>query len=369
MSQIDGGGPAARVPVPAGWVEVEPDAAGTDRGGRTVQVVTPADWDGPGGVRPTLSVTVTAPTSEQVAARVLADAQNTLEDVHVVSIDPWAVPGGTSSGRRLVFAHVDDDTTLTTLVWVTATAVDEVVVTARVDSVELHLHDRALAEAVAGIQLPAGQTASEQPGTAELARRARTVPWAEVAPTHGTHVPMVADPEARILVEASVGGRSLRFDATLARDQATIAATASPRASNHGADGRASAGDGAPSAFRIPVGRLALAVAQWLGLGPAWTARAEPVTVPISLVMNRLVDPSVPAPDGIDAATWQQPWFLWTLRSSATDSGLVMVDAGTSGQCAVMETEDERATRFAPLTSYNVWLTLNWLVSESLVGD
>jgi len=70
-----------------------------------------------------------------------------------------------------------------------------------------------------------------------------------------------------------------------------------------------------------------------------------------------------------DPDTWQQPWFLWTLRSSATDSGLVMVDTGTSGQCAVMETEDERATRFAPLSSYNVWLTLNWLISESLPRD
>jgi hypothetical protein len=45
-----------------------------------------------------------------------------------------------------------------------------------------------------------------------------------------------------------------------------------------------------------------------------------------------------------------------------------MVDAATSGQCAVMETDDERTTRFAPLSTYNVWLTLNWLVSESLIG-
>ena len=75
-----------------------------------------------------------------------------------------------------------------------------------------------------------------------------------------------------------------------------------------------------------------------------------------------------PAPEGVDRTTWQQPWFLWTLRSSATDSGLVMVDAGTSGQCAVMETDDEQTTRFAPLSSYNVWLTLNWLISESLLS-
>jgi hypothetical protein len=45
-----------------------------------------------------------------------------------------------------------------------------------------------------------------------------------------------------------------------------------------------------------------------------------------------------------------------------------MVDTGTSGQCAVMETDDEHTTRFAPLSSYNVWLTLNWLVAESLVS-
>jgi hypothetical protein len=90
------------------------------------------------------------------------------------------------------------------------------------------------------------------------------------------------------------------------------------------------------------------------------------VTVPISLVMSRLVDPTVPAPIGVDTTTWQQPWFLWTLRSSATDSGLVMIDADTSGQCAVMETDDAQVTRFAPLSSYDVWLTLNWLVRQSL---
>ena len=74
----------------------------------------------------------------------------------------------------------------------------------------------------------------------------------------------------------------------------------------------------------------------------------------------------MPPPAGADATAWEQPWFLWTLRSSATDSGLVMVDTGDAGQCAVMETADEKTTRFAPLSSYNVWLTLNWLVSESL---
>ena len=55
------------------------------------------------------------------------------------------------------------------------------------------------------------------------------------------------------------------------------------------------------------------------------------------------------------------------MRSSATDSGLVVVDAAARGQVAVMEGPDEERTRFSPLSSYNVWLTLTWLVNQSLV--
>jgi hypothetical protein len=201
--------------------------------------------------------------------------------------------------------------------------------------------------------------------TADLARCATAAPWTDLAPEpHGVRAAIVADPDARILVEATVGSTSLRFDATLAGDRATVVATSSPReVSQHGED----AAEGATT-FRIPATRLALAVTQWLGLGPAWTTSFEPVAVPISTVMHRLVDPTIPAPDGVDLTTWKQPWFLWTLRSSASDSGLVMVDTGTSGQCAVMQTDDDAVTRFAPLSSYTVWLTLNWLVRESLVA-
>jgi hypothetical protein len=43
------------------------------------------------------------------------------------------------------------------------------------------------------------------------------------------------------------------------------------------------------------------------------------------------------------------------------------VDAAACGQVAVMEAGDEETTRFSPLSTYNVWLTLAWLVNESLV--
>jgi hypothetical protein len=354
---------AARVAVPHGWVDVDP---GDDAG--VTQVITVADWDTAWGLRPTMTVTVQRAASEHIAARVIAEAQANLRDLHVVSIDPWRAPGSASPGRRLAFAHTEGDATLCSLLWVVTTEVGDVVVSAHTESTRLHIDDRAFSTAVAGIVLPPGGTSGpEAPGTADLARQARGASWPDVAP-EGRHVraAIVADPDARILVEASVDGASHRFDATLARDEATISATAPPRAAG---GGRPDCGAGDPATtFRIPVTRLALAVAQWLGLGPAATPASEPVTVPISLVMNRLVDPSVPAPRGADPTTWQQPWFLWTLRSSATDSGLVMVDTGTSGQCAVMETDDEQTTRFAPLSSYQVWLTLNWLVSESLVA-
>jgi hypothetical protein len=374
MMSSTGGDPAdsrARVALPDGWVDIDP---GLHDDGTTVQVIAVADWDSSWGLRPTMTVTITPSTTQHLAARVLAEAQASLREVHIVSIDPWRVPDSPVTGRRLVFAHTDGDVTLSTLVWVVSTAAGDVMVTAHAESTRLHRLDRAFAEAVAGIQLPGEPDHAEPPRTADLAQQAPTVRWAEVVPvTPGARAAMVANPDARILVEASVGATSLRFDATLARDHATISATPSPREVTHPSAAKAAGGparhvEAATTSFRIPVSRLALAVTQWLGLGPAWTAASEAVTVPISVVMNRLVDPAVPAPDGVDATTWHQPWFLWTLRSSATDSGLVMVDTGTSGQCAVMETEDEQTTRFAPLSSYNVWLTLNWLISESLVG-
>lgn len=362
---VDPSDGAARVAVPDGWVCVESDPA-RDQG--PTQVITVADWYPSWGRRPTMTVTVTPATADHIAARVLAEAQANLREVHVVSIDPWTVPGSTAPGRRLVFAHTDDDVTLCTLVWVVTTAAGDVVVSARAECTRLHLYDGAFAEAVAGIDLPGEPATAEPPRTADLARRAPTATWAEVAPeAQGVRSAIIADPDARILVEASVGGNSHRFDATLARDQATISATSSPRGAPRRTPGSVGADDEG-STFRIPVTRLALALVQWLGIGPAWTSTTAPVTVPMSVVMNRLVDPSTPAPEGVDATTWQQPWFLWTLRSSATDAGLVMVDTGTSGQCAVMETDDETTTRFAPLSSYQVWLTLNWLVSESLIA-
>jgi hypothetical protein len=345
-----------RLAVPDGWTHVE-----TDDG---VHAITVADWSDGSGFRPTMAATVSATTSDNAAARALAQAQASLQDLHVVSIDPW--PVATLVGRRLVFAHTDGDATLCTLLWVVTTEAGDVTISARVESTQLQAHDPAFAYAVAGIRLPVGRAAPEEPDpvvTEDLARRATAAPWTELAPEpHGVRASIVADPDARILVEASVGSTNLRFDATLAGDRATVVATSSPREVSQRGE------DPATTTFRIPVTRLALAVTQWLGLGPAWTAPFDPVAVPISQVMHRLVDPDIPAPEGVDLTTWEQPWFLWTLRSSASDSGLVMVDTGTSGQCAVMQTDDDAVTRFAPLSSYTVWLTLNWLVSESLAA-
>ncbi|HET6166340.1 MAG TPA: hypothetical protein VFE07_05890 [Marmoricola sp.] len=357
MSPADG----ARIAVPDGWVEVDP---GPDVA--TTQVVTLADWDATPGLRPTMTVVATPSGPHGVASRVLAEAQANLSEVLVVSIDPWRLPDSAALGRRLVFAHTDGDLTLSTLAWAIGTAGGDVVVTAHAESTELHRYDAAFAQAVAGISLPgAAATPTHPDASADLARQVRSGPWDEVAPTpRAPRTAIVADPDARILVEASVGGATHRFDATLVGGQATVSATCSPRASSQAADVPGSP----PATYRVPVSRLALAVAQWLGLGPARTPSGAAATIPISVVMRRLLDPTVPAPDGVDRAAWSEPWFLWTLRSSATDSGLVMVDTGTSGQCAVMETDDERTTRFAPLSSYNVWLTLNWLISESRVA-
>ena len=363
-----------RIDVPDGWFEVDPDGAVGFGDGPLAQLITFADWDDAVGTRPTMSVTLSAPTHVHVTTRVLTQAEESLRDLHVVSIDPWVVPGTSGTGRRLTFVHVDGPATVTTLTWVVATTAGEVVVSAHVESLHLHRFERAFAQALAGLRLPgppmdsirsAGRldraAAAATPATAELIAESPLAAW---EPAGGVRPLVVADPEARIIVEASLGDTTLTFDATLAGHRAMVTATSPPRA----LDGRGTAPEHptAVTTFQVPVTRLGLAIARWLGLRPALTAAAAPVRVPLSRVMKRLVDPSVAAPDGADPRAWQQPWFLWTLRSSATDAGLVMVDTGTSGQCAVMETEDEHTTRFAPLSSYNVWLTLNWLVAESL---
>jgi hypothetical protein len=266
----------ARVALPPGWVEVDPADATGSVGGRMVQLATVARWDGAAGLRPTLSVTVTPPTTRHIAVRVLDEAESNLDDVHVVAIDPWAVPGTTATGRRLVLAHLEGDSTVTSLVWVTTTAIGEVVVSAHVESTDLHVHDPAFAAAVDGIRLPPGHLNEESPHADDLVRRARVAPWTDlVPPTDAARAPIMADPDARILVEASVAGANLRFDATLVRDEAAISATISPRRLAHrpAAAGDAPAQAGVETTtFRVPATRVALAVARWLGLGPAWTA-------------------------------------------------------------------------------------------------
>lgn len=360
-----------RLGVPGGWIEVDPDGAVPFAGGDMVQLITVEAWEEADGVRPTMSLSLAESTATHIATRVLEDASEWLVDLHVISIDPWTFPGG-QSGRRLVMAHADGDGVVTTIAWVAGTAAGNLVVTAHVESMHLHRHGRTFLEALAGIELPDHENAhgpdpragrQDPPTPAQLLDLVPPAPWHPI----GSGAPaIVANPAARIVVEASVATTSLSFDATVVRDQVTVTASASPRSVSADAERREPAARPFTTTFRIPAARLAHTIARWLGLRPALIASADPVTIPISLVMNRLVDPSVPPPEGADVTTWEQPWFLWTLRSSATDSGLVMVDTGDTGQCAVMETADEHTTRFAPLSSYNVWLTLNWLISESL---
>jgi hypothetical protein len=357
-----------RLDVPEGWLEVDPGAAVGYAGGRLLQLIRASPWDDADGVRPTMSLGLAERTSDHVATRVLAEAGESLDDLHLVSVDPWTRPPGTPRGSRLVFAHVEGEAAVTTIVWTSPVDDCDLVVAAQVESIHLHRHERALLEALAGIELrdPSWPgRVDDVPDVLDLLRAAPASPWEPAAASRGI---ILAAPDARILVEASVAATSLRLDATLVRDRATVTATSSPRTAGAEPTGtdRPDTDEVHATTFRIPARKLALTIARWLGLGPARTPSSEPLTLPISLVMNRLVDASVPPPEGADLTTWEQPWFLWTFRSSATDSGLVMVDTGDTGQCAVMETADEHTTRFAPLSSYNVWLTLNWLVSESL---
>jgi hypothetical protein len=159
----------------------------------------------------------------------------------------------------------------------------------------------------------------------------------------------LAQPQGKVHVEAAVGRIPFSFQASLRGDHAVVVATASPRPWS-GSD---------PDAEQV-------------GLGPAWSLATEPELLPESVVTARLEDPDVPAPAGADAVlreVWRQPWYLWTLRTTASQHGLVVVHAGDRGCYAMAGGPEPGVVAFRALSSYDVWLRLHELVAEAGAAD
>jgi hypothetical protein len=183
----------------------------------------------------------------------------------------------------------------------------------------------------------------------------------------------LAQPEGQVHVEAAVGRIPLSFQAFLRGDHAVVVATASPQpwsGSDPDAEQVVVLAD-TLTVDDVPLGYLPGALARWVGLGPAWSLATEPELLPESLVTARLEDPDVAAPvdaDPLLREVWRQPWSLWALRTTASQHGLVVVQAGDRGCFAMASTAEPGVVAFRAMASYDVWLRLLQLVAEAGSG-
>ena len=182
----------------------------------------------------------------------------------------------------------------------------------------------------------------------------------------------LAQPQGQLHVDAAVGRIPFSFQAFLRGDHAVVVATASPHPwSVSDPDAQQVALADTLTIDDVPVGYLPVALARWVGLGPAWSLGTEPEGLPESLVTARLEDPDVPAPADADPllrAVWRQPWFLWTLRTTASQHGLVVVHAGNRGCYALASTPEPGVVALRAIASYDVWLRLLELVAQAGSG-
>jgi hypothetical protein len=160
----------------------------------------------------------------------------------------------------------------------------------------------------------------------------------------------------RGLVRRAQGLAPLSVQAYLSGPHAVVVATASPAAWR----GRVEADRDATAVWLdfCDVSYVPVALASWVGLGPAWSFRVEPELLPEDLVRRRLDHPSTPPPD--DAGDhlrrlWAQPWFLWALTGSGMDQGLLMIDAGAAGQHSWSDAGDGTHTRLQVAPALAVW--------------
>jgi hypothetical protein len=139
-----------RLTVPEGWTQLPVEETGA-------LVLAPAHWPEEYGVRPNLSVLVSAPASPapsvHSAGTVTAAGAAAIDGARVLAYDLWPAPGD-RWGRRVVFAYVVDTACLVVTQWVLVEGDRTVTVTGTVDSDRYLRVTPAFGEALAGLQLP-----------------------------------------------------------------------------------------------------------------------------------------------------------------------------------------------------------------------
>ena len=183
-----------------------------------------------------------------------------------------------------------------------------------------------------------------------------------LTPDGHTVVALVHGATGRVRVESGRGRAPLTLDVYLRSGLALALATASPTslaAAPHGDDlltAATTVGLDILDSAAVPAH-----IASWVGLAPAWSLATTPTEIREDLVLARVDDPSTPAPAGADANlrhVWAQPWKLWTLRASGSETGLMVVHAGSAGSFTLQTAGEPDHVTFGAIPSAELWLRI-----------
>lgn len=170
---------------------------------------------------------------------------------------------------------------------------------------------------------------------------------------------IAGEPEHTVRVEASAGLAPFTFDAYSRGDATLVVLTASP-ANRSGARGSGEAAAAVADELwllDLPTSWLPVELATWLGVGPAWSTATEPEQLALATIAARADDPETPAPAGADVRlqhAWAQPWFLWSLQTSA-GRGVAAVGAASSGHFELVRIGEGDDVLFRAWPSETVW--------------
>lgn len=93
-------------------------------------------------------------------------------------------------------------------------------------------------------------------------------------------------------------------------------------------------------------------LARWAGLAPAWSLAAQPVLMSEEAFGRRMSGSGEPAPAGVPAGLWSEPWTAWNLALNAAGQ-LSVLNAGGAGYFRI--TASEGLIRLEPEQAGDVW--------------
>lgn len=191
-----------------------------------------------------------------------------------------------------------------------------------------------------------------------------------LTPDGRTVAQLLTAPTAHLRAESGRGRTPLTLDVHLRGGHALAVATASPAALATAPTGDALLTTARTVSLDLVDGaEVPALVAAWVGLGPAWSLATSPTDLPEDLVLSHVDDPDLPPPPGADAPlrrVWAEPWFLWTVRSSAGGHGLVVIDAGRAGHLALTTSPLRGHVGLHAVPSAVLWARLVELVSGAV---